>query len=568
MKKISFVLTVFILLLGSSCTKNAPEIEPELNFSTQELQVSNDGETKTIDITSALSWSASSSQPWCVPTPISGGAGTTTLNVTVTSNPALEIRSATITVTSGTLTRQISISQGGSISLVITTDEYDVGAEGEEITVGIQASGAYEIATDQPWITNTTETDPPAGTERTEKFSIETNPRLISREGSIRFTLGGITQEVTVRQEGQALFLVPDKTGMDSDAPALAQKMKVGWNLGNSLEAASSPTMASETLWGNPRTTKAMIDAVKNAGFNAVRIPCAWSGYIEDVATHRISESWLLRVKEVVDYCIENGMYAIINTHWDGGWLEENPTYAKQAEVNEKLKALWEQIAVAFRDYDEHLLFAGTNEVRDGYGTPTAENITVQLSYNQTFVEAVRATGGKNTWRNLVIQAYNTNIEHARNHLQMPADATDNRLMAEVHYYDPWDFAGDESSNKYLWGKDYAGSIHVSTWGQEDWADQAFGTMKTHFVDKGIPVILGEYGAILRSSLFSVALENHVKARNHYLNYVTRAAKENGMVPFYWDNGHTGNNGFGLFNRLSTAPVHQDAIDAIMSAVQ
>ena len=369
-------------------------------------------------------------------------------------------------------------------------------------------------------------------------------------------------------EEPQTLAIPADKTGMDSDAAALAQKMKLGWNLGNSLEAVNSSTSAGETLWGNPMTTKAMIAAVKNAGFNAIRIPCAWSGYMENQTTYKLRDSWLARVKEVVDYCLDNDMYAIINTHWDGGWLEENPTYAKQEEVTKKFKALWEQIAVAFRDYDERLLFAGTNEVRDGYGTPTAEHIAVQQSYNQTFVAAVRSTGGRNAWRNLVIQAYNTNIGHARDYLQMPADETANRLMAEVHYYDPWDFAGDDNSNKYLWGADYAGDANTSDWGQEDWVDEAFGIMKTNFVDKGIPVILGEYGAILRSSLSPEALERHVKARNHYLHNVTKAAISNGLTPFYWDNGHTGNNGFGLFNRSAATPVHQDAIDAIVSAAQ
>jgi endoglucanase len=145
----------------------------------------------------------------------------------------------------------------------------------------------------------------------------------------------------------------------------------------------------------------------------------------------------------------------------------------------------------------------------------------------------------------------------------MPDDNTSKRLMAEVHYYDPWDFCGDESDNTYLWGNDFSGA-GVATWGNEDWADAQFAKMKTNFIDKGIPVILGEYGAILRTSLPAAVFENHVQARNYYLNYITKKAIENGLVPVYWDNGNTGNHGFGLFNRSTGEQVHTDAIQAII----
>jgi endoglucanase len=371
-----------------------------------------------------------------------------------------------------------------------------------------------------------------------------------------------IPEIVVVPPEIVVPEVLDNNEGMVSNAKDLAAKMKAGWNLGNSLEATGL-TGAGETTWGNPKTSKQLIDAVKAAGFNAIRIPCAWNAYIEDQTTYKIKSEWLARVKEVVDYCIDNGMYTIINIHWDGGWLEDNPFYAKQEEVNKKQKALWTQIAGFFKDYDEHLLFAGTNEVHAGYGTPSAENIAVQSSYNQTFVDAVRATGGKNARRNLVVQAYNTNIDNAVKYLKMPDDNAKNRLMAEVHYYDPWDFCGDESSSIYLWGKNYSGK-NVSTWGQEAYANEQFVKMKTNFVDKGIPVILGEYGAIIRTKLPSNSLAEHIQARNYYLNYITKTARENGCIPFYWDNGNTGNNGFGLFGRATGAQVYPDAIQAIV----
>lgn len=367
----------------------------------------------------------------------------------------------------------------------------------------------------------------------------------------------------------------PDKTGMASDAPALAARMGQGWNLGNSLEACSSPAAAGETMWGNPRTTKALIDAVKAAGFTTVRIPCAWSGYVENPTTYKIQSSWLERVGEVVDYCVANDMYAIINIHWDRGWLEENPVFTRQEAVLKKEKALWEQIAVYFRDYDEHLLFAGTNEVHNtDYSNPTSENIVVQLSYNQTFVDAVRSTGGRNAWRNLIVQAFNTNIDHAISYLKMPKDDTPNRLMAEVHYYDPWEFTGMEKDEdwgtvKYLWGKEGGFGQYglLPEWGQEDYLRSQFARMKTAFGDKGYPVIIGEYGATLRTLSDPEKQLQHIASRNYYLGIVTQTALANGFVPIYWDNGNTGDKGSGLFNRSTGDQVHADAIKAIIQGI-
>ncbi len=340
--------------------------------------------------------------------------------------------------------------------------------------------------------------------------------------------------------------------GMDKNAVELAQEMGIGWNLGNTLEACHGMDFASETLWKNPKASKRIIDGVKAAGFKTIRIPCAWNGYIEDQKTYKIKDSWLARVKEVVDYCIYNDMYAIINIHWDGGWLEENPTYEKQVEVNPKQKALWLQIATYFQGYGEHLLFAGTNEVRADYNMPSYENLEVQMSYNQTFVDAVRSTGGQNKWRNLIIQAYNTNINHAIDFLKMPVDPTPNRMMVEVHYYDPYEFCLKEDSSIFEWNE------------EDDSANRQFSRMKSHFVDKGIPVILGEYGAILRTSLAAEDYKKHIESRNRYLYYVTKAALANKLIPIYWDNGVIGNNGFGLFDRNTGRQIHKDAISAII----
>ncbi|HEY3401922.1 MAG TPA: cellulase family glycosylhydrolase [Ohtaekwangia sp.] len=560
----SILACVVLALVITSCSKDDPKPAAELEVSTEQLTFQKEGEMKFFHLKSNVDWAVSSDEPWCTVNPSSGEAGTVKIEVTVVANSGAAERTATITVQAGNLSGHVTVTQSGGIT--VSEDQFDIAADEDEITIEVQSPGAYEVDIEGDWIT------PAEGSTTTsQKFDIAVNASLGDRTGTITFSSGEASTTVTITQAGQPLTIPADNTGMASNAVTLASKMTVGWNLGNTLEATSVTNgvyTASETMWGNPKTTKTLIDGIKAAGFNAVRLPCAWSGYIDNVETHHIKDSWLARVKEVIDYCVDNDMYVIINIHWDGGWLENNPVYSKQDAINEKQQALWEQIAVYFRNYDEHLLFAGTNEVHYDYGTPTTEHIAVQESFNQTFVDAVRSTGGRNATRNLVVQAYNTNISFSKTYMTMPEDAAGvtDRLMAEVHFYDPYEFTLQDPSTKYLWGADFAGSPNTTTWGQEAWVDEEFAIMKTEFVDNGIPVILGEYGAMLRSSLPEPALSNHIQSRNHYFNYVNKAAKLNGMITFYWDSGYTGDGGSGLFNRSTGAIVYEAAVNAIISA--
>jgi endoglucanase len=335
-----------------------------------------------------------------------------------------------------------------------------------------------------------------------------------------------------------------------SDAMALATKMEVGWNLGEAFELCASSEVAGETLLGNPPATKALIDGVRRADFRTVRVPCAWSGYIEDWATFRLRSVWVDRVREVIDHIVKNDIYAILNIHWDGGWLELHPFYSDQRDANTKLKALWAQIANAFRTYDEHILFAGCNEI--GQGDPTRENIEVQQSFLQIFVDTVQATGGNNGNRNLIIPAFGANIFHSLQFLTLPTDRVANRIFAEVHYADPADFCRDTGA-VWLWGRNFAGQEHISTWGQEDYVDERFGQIREHFVNKSVPIILGEYGVSYRLALPEDDLTKHIIARCYFLNYVTKAAIRNGIVPCYWDNEKIGDKGSALFDRKTNA---------------
>ena len=353
------------------------------------------------------------------------------------------------------------------------------------------------------------------------------------------------------------------QNGCDRSATEVVNDMAPGWNLGNTLEAVTSWTgaalwnnkggLAAETGWQDTKTSQAVIDFVKSLGFKSVRIPYAWVfGHISDAATYKIDAAWMARVKQVVDYCINDGLYVVLNDHWDGGWLDDQMknSDATVIEKNKKiLTALWTQIANAFKDYDEHLLFAGLNE-------PPAEDQAATnnlMQYNQAFVDAVR--GGNNARRVLVVQGPSTNIEHTCKFMagKMPTDVIANRLAVEVHFYNPWQFWGmekDESWGKvfYYWGKGnhHNGSAHNATWGEEDNMKNLLQLMKTNFVDKGYPVVIGEFGANWRdlSSLKGESQEKHNASIKAHYRELHRLCKEmGGMVPMTWDTNYRNQEG-------------------------
>jgi endoglucanase len=341
----------------------------------------------------------------------------------------------------------------------------------------------------------------------------------------------------------------------------MLQQMSPGINLGNTLEAINGsitpPASSSqETYWGNPPANQAIFDAYKAAGFKSVRIPVAWSEYSD--SNNNIAAFWLARVKQVVDYARNSGLYVIINIHWDGGWLNQT-TYAVQATNNAKLAKFWTQIATTFKDYDDHLLFAGTNEVGQDntYGAPTTEYCAVQNGYNQAFVNAVRATGGNNATRFLVVQAYFTNIDYAVScNATLPTDTATSRLAMEVHYYDPYDFTINGNSTVWQWGSSVPDSATKEGWADEPWVDGQFLKMQTNFVNKGVPVIVGEYGAYLKP-----AYPGMNTYRQAWIKYVTKSMVQHGVVPMWWDTGE-------FFDRTTGAVKTSDAIASIMSSAQ
>lgn len=354
-----------------------------------------------------------------------------------------------------------------------------------------------------------------------------------------------------------ALFSSANVFAQLPTAQQIAGKMKVGWNLGNTLEA-----ICGETAWGGAVTTQRLIDSVKAAGFNSVRIPVAWFCH-SDTVNSTIDADWIARVKQVVDYCMNDSLYVVLNMHWDKGWLENRINKANQNEVNIRLQKYWTQIANEFKNYDEHLLFAGANEpdAKDTIG------MGVLLSYYQTFINTVRATGGNNSSRTLIIQGPATDIDKTNKWMNiLPADKIEKRLIVEVHYYSPYQFCLMEKDANwgklfYYWGKNYhskTDTAHNATFGEESFIEEKLELMKQKFADKGIPVIIGEFGAYKRKLPKGSDQKLHDASVEYFQHYFAKASMNKGLVPFYWDVN------MGLFNRSSGKILDNGIIKALM----
>lgn len=337
----------------------------------------------------------------------------------------------------------------------------------------------------------------------------------------------------------------------DVDAQTWCKNVVMGWNLGNSLEAEGT-----ETSWENPATTADMIKAIKGEGFNAVRIPVRWGPHC-DMSTMTIDEKWLSRVKEIVDWCLAEDMYVIINTHHDL-WLEHYPTNAKKTELNEKLGKLWTNIATAFADYDGRLAFAGLNEVNaeGNWGlTPTQENYDVTNSFNQTFVDAVRATGGNNAQRNLIVQSYRCNPTMGLTNLVVPTDPTPNRLSVEFHYYDPYSYCSGAAGSYNYWGIAFSDKGTVTPDGNEKSLANFFLTIREKWWEQGLGVVIGEYGCSCHYTTADKATQE--ANMQYYMKCLVSEARKNGFAAFVWDNNAYGNGSekFGIFDRKNNMKV-------------
>ncbi len=413
--------------------------------------------------------------------------------------------------------------------------------------------------------------------------TVAPNTTTYSRTATVTVTAGSETATVTVTQAEGTI----DASGsITKSAQQIAKEMIPGWNLGNTLEATGDG-LAAETAWQPTKTTQQVIDAVKAAGFKSVRIPCSWMIHTDGSGT--IDADWMARVKQVVNYCIHAGLYVVLNDHYDGGWIEVegfststaafSPLSAVQvAGKAEQLKALWTQIANEFNSYGDQLLFAGLNEPFQNYTLFNGRHAEVYpnlVVYNQAFVEAVRATGGNNAKRTLVVQGPSTDIQSTAQ-LMTTADLPEpaGNLMVEVHYYNPGQFCGtfDATGDKayYYWGSGNHSTDHNATYGEESDMQYQFGLMQAAFTSKGYPVIIGEYAGMQRT--ISGDQDKHNASVRAFYQCVNQYAANCGMVAFAWDTNDTagllGETGSGtIIDRKNGTVVGTHALEGIKAGV-
>ena len=409
---------------------------------------------------------------------------------------------------------------------------------------------------------------------KSSKFQYKGTPNK-SQQGvfAMRFNTFGIAASSILLAAASA-FALPKAT-------EIFPKMGLGYNIGNTMEVPGD--QGGPTAWHNPFPDEAYVKAIKDAGFTTVRIPCAWDSH---ASNGTINASWLDSVKTVVDLVINNGMYAILNSHWDNGWLEDHvfdgEGYDKTGLVQSSADAVaskqenyWKQIATKFAAYDEHLIFASANEpgVNDpwnggadnGQWAFDSKRMTVLKKFHEACLKAVRSTGGNNATRIVVVQSPRTEIDKSPLLASMyPTDpAGEGYTMAEVHFY-PYQFSFLNKDEKYDWGTMYQyyywenyspgnDAVHTcsgTSLGSKKSIDELFSGLKTRFYDKGIPVVIGEMGAIKRlNELSGDNLKKHLESRAAWYGYTVASAKKNGLVPCVWDTGDEGNENFTIIRR-------------------
>lgn len=343
----------------------------------------------------------------------------------------------------------------------------------------------------------------------------------------------------------------------------VVKDMKNGTNLGNTMEAVITVPVDTEykvynfeTGWGAPITTQEMVDGLKAAGFDTLRIPVAWSNMISDDGNYTIDPQYFTRVDEIINYAFNNDMYAIVNIHWDGDWWTGlgDADEAVRNETMKRFKAMWTQIAEHYKDWSYKLILESANEeLGDSFKTALGLSGAYDKvnEVNQEFVTLVRSTGGKNADRFLLLAGFNTDIDKTVNAKYLvPQDSAENKLIVSVHYYTPSTYC--IANNKY------------NSWGyREDWGtDEDKEEMRTYFsklqrfTDEGVGVIIGEYGVCTIKQNYVTVLKPG--AADFYAS-VLALSEEMGYCPVLWDIGEVYNRNTCQMNYEDVAKVFTDA---------
>ncbi|MBQ6202713.1 MAG: cellulase family glycosylhydrolase [Prevotella sp.] len=463
-----------------------------------------------------------------------------------------------------------SDSSGGASRLSVTAmdtvavSQLDFGATKGTKMIGINTDGNWDaVVSDTSWIKLSARAGYGYQYETRMSWlnvSVVANTSE-ARTGTLTITSGGLSKVVTINQMGRNLndnFI---------SATEFLEEAPLGYNLGNTLESNHDITSASvqswfnpqtpidwETCWGQPQTTQEIIDAIASKGFKVIRVPVTWFPHMD--ANDNIDAAWMARVKEVVNMVIKSGCYCIINVHHDASeydasrgdgahWLLAD--LSNYDTISKRFKKLWQQIAEAFQDYDDKLLFEAVNEILDekgNWGNPdNADAYTAINKLEQDFVDVVRATGGNNTYRNLVVNPYSAGHTQAKlNGFNAPSDVVAGHILASVHSYDPYNFCNDNGQ----W------NVEAFDSSCETEIDEMFSMVDKRFRQElGIPYFYGEFGALDDKKLMA--------ERVKYATYMAKKFKAYGTIGLWW---------MGLIERKSLEWYEVQIVDALMEGIK
>ena len=533
-------------LICPACGKNnETDVTPvKLTAQPAELVFGAEGGSQQLTLTSGIKPTVSCQDAW-----VSLGEGTYSGNsfsikVSAQENTGTSERAGNIRVIGEKQSLMIPVKQKVA-EVKMTSDKTSISFDrfGGETVVTVTSSMQPSASTDASWCLVQTGT---IGSDKTTAITVAApaNRKASAQSGTLTVTCG--TQKLSIPLSLEA-YQKPETAAATALTPEMVfEAMAPGWNMGNHMDAISND-VASETAWGNAKATQATLDGVKAAGFKAVRICVTWQGHIGEAPAYRLDEQWLGRVEEIVGYAEKAGLVAIVNTHHDESyWLDINKASEK---TKDEIISVWSQIAQRFKDKGEWLVMESFNEIQDGgwgwseaFKADPKRQYDILNSWNQVFVDAVRATGGNNATRWLGIPGYAASPQFTIAGLTLPQDYTSaNRLIVAVHDYDPYNYT---LSNPLVaqWGHTADPAKRCSDQDEKNVVD-VFDNLKAAYLDKDIPVYLGEFGC-------SRHKEEDLPYQMYYIEYFCKAAADHLLPMYLWDNGVSGSGSetHGYFN--------------------
>ena len=448
----------------------------------------------------------------------------------------------------------------GPTSITVSQSSFSVAQVGETLSLTVKAPTRPSITGIPSWITFKDGTY--SNYSVTFGLVVAANDTYDERETTLTVSSTGVSSvTVTVKQAAKEQPPTPPGPDpKDNDAWKMAETLGLGWNMGNQFDGYYNGSWAGdkegypdELVWQSDKTqraTPATFTGVKSLGFTSVRIPVSWLKMIGPAPEYKIDETWMNRIYEVVGFAHEAGLNVIINTHHDENhgadntyqWLDIKKASTNSAlneSIKAEIKAFWTQVAQKFADCDEWLIMESFNELNDGgwgwsedFKKNPQKQCNILNEWNQVFVDAVRATGGKNATRWLGVPSYAASPEFVQ-YMTVPSDPA-KKTMVAVHFYDPYDYTiGDAQYSD--WGHTGASGKKASG-GDEDHVKEVFGKLCDRYVSQNIPCYLGEFGCSMRAKSDARAWAFY----KYYMEYVVKAAKTYGLSCFLWDNGTDG----------------------------